>query len=515
MSTTANPVSDQPAASATTDTEHHGAARQTSQPAATRPAAPVRHRCSRGFLSHATNEWDRLPREIQDKILDGAGAFTKFVNRLLVKADLCGLSFEQCGQVWQDASDADWQGDVTLLPWADITVAPIAIRRSFLERHRRHINAEYFAAIAIRNGWTDLLEYDKPELLARAAARAGAVDILVDLYDVRKTVQPSYVVARNAAQFGQLEVIKLLFDAEPFLLCDRVVVELAVKGGNVDLVAWLWEHMPHLFSVKTMSTAACFNHMHIVRWLVDNSDIEPNIHVFRGAARVGNLELLQFLCERFPHVLETLEPGKGLSSASVPVIKWLEHRGLIDPAGVISCCVAAENIGLLEWAVARYNLEPSQCDIEGGFSFRRGTTAIWAIKRGFQLTELMISGAIRRCKTDFMHKAICHDLNMFVEFFIGTFHYGDGCLIEWWHFKYGIVFGQYQLEMAASTINIEILAHMLSMDGADWDLDAARRALETSLNATQRDIVDYMRETVSAARSLLDMAAALPPPQSP
>ncbi|KAL2912903.1 hypothetical protein HK105_207574 [Polyrhizophydium stewartii] len=139
-------------------------------PPAGRTDPPAPYRRTNGFRPDATNEWDRMPAEIQNKILDAAGPFTKFVNGLLLKAELLALSQKQREQVWQDANDVDWQGDVKSLPSVDIASRSLNITsRSFFvciqdDSWRK-------MQVALRNGWIDLLDFSKPKHLAFAGIR--------------------------------------------------------------------------------------------------------------------------------------------------------------------------------------------------------------------------------------------------------------------------------------------------------------------------------------------------------
>ncbi|KAL2913701.1 hypothetical protein HK105_206861 [Polyrhizophydium stewartii] len=185
-------VSSQLSAHLAGDTKHPAAALQPEPAAAAQPAAREPHHPQKRPRPSATNEWDRMPAEIQHMILATAGPFTKFVNGMLVAAELRGLSAKQRERLWQDAIDVDWQGDLHLLLHANIASKSLSFHnRRLFERAMGRFRIEDVTQVIIRNGWMDMLDFSGSGIVAPAAAREGALDLLEDLFDVKQIVRPS------------------------------------------------------------------------------------------------------------------------------------------------------------------------------------------------------------------------------------------------------------------------------------------------------------------------------------
>ncbi|KAL2913699.1 hypothetical protein HK105_206859 [Polyrhizophydium stewartii] len=60
----------------------------------------------------ATNEWDRMPAEIQNKIVAHAGAHTQFVNNRI-----SNINRRKFRQVVSEVFELDWQGDLRIPPF--------------------------------------------------------------------------------------------------------------------------------------------------------------------------------------------------------------------------------------------------------------------------------------------------------------------------------------------------------------------------------------------------------------
>ncbi|KAL2912279.1 hypothetical protein HK105_208270 [Polyrhizophydium stewartii] len=288
-------------------------------------------------------EWDRMPAEIQNKILDAASPFTKFVNGLLLAAELRALPDKQREQVWQDANDVDWQGDVKSLPSVDIASRSLSMSRWLVERLRgRHIEKNV-ARVMVRNGWTDMFDFEQPEALDWAAASEGDVDLLRELIDVRRAVEPERGLL-TAADQGQIGILKLLHQRAPCKRWLYIVGEGAARTGNRDLLAWIHKHHPESLGEDSANSAAMAGHVTVVRWLVGSVGIACNRYVLESVAQSNDLGLLQFLFERFPDGDDDLYLSQSFS------FSHLKTAGELD---------------ILKWAVAHYQVDLSENDIIG------------------------------------------------------------------------------------------------------------------------------------------------------
>ncbi|KAL2912126.1 hypothetical protein HK105_208403 [Polyrhizophydium stewartii] len=318
-----------------------------------RPAAASPHRRTNDFRPEATNEWDRMPAEVQRMVLATAGPFTLFVNGLLLAAELRGMPQKQREQVWQDANDADWQGDFTLLPPVDIDSKSLRLRRSFFVRGC--FSTGHTARVALRNGWTDLVDDAKPIDLARAAISEGDLELLRDLIDVRKFVTPSSLLLQYAASHGSLEAVEFLHRRMDPGACTFDIGRDAARSGNLDLVVWLSKHIPERLGRSAFEYSAWGNHMHIVSWLAENTGIPCDKHAIAHAARNGNVEMLTFLSERFPEAIG--DSGHGFVSSDMRALEWLDERGLVDGSKLAGHISQTGRIDVLEWALSHFQLD--------------------------------------------------------------------------------------------------------------------------------------------------------------
>ncbi|KAL2912904.1 hypothetical protein HK105_207575 [Polyrhizophydium stewartii] len=476
-------------------------------PPAGRTDPPAPYRRTNGFRPDATNEWDRMPAEIQNKILDAAGPFTKFVNGLLLKAELLALSDKQREQVWQDANDVDWQGDVKSLPFVDIASRSLNITtRSFFMRIP---NSKSKMQVALRNGWTDLLDFSKPEHLAFAGIAEGVFWLLEDLIDVRKIVDPERSFTLSTCDPFDVAMLEFLDQRMPAEQWNSKFGVKAAERGKLDLIVWLHTHHPACIDHDAYDSAASNGHMHIVRWLADNTDIECGGSAFESAARNDRFEMLKFLHSRFPEVLVEQKPLNGYVSSNIAIIQWLDEHDAMDPYVVAGHLFSTGSLDVLEWLMARFDVELDDWHFKRGHVGRQTKMLKQMHERGHELTLEAAKIATWQCNTDIMQWAIQRDrsvIPMLVEA-TATETLANATLVEWWRVRHGVVFGQRELEMAIRSCNDRLVKHMLEMDGADWDLEAARAALDQAVadsddGAYQHFHLDIRRSIDEAVRRL-------------
>ncbi|KAL2915715.1 hypothetical protein HK105_204661 [Polyrhizophydium stewartii] len=274
------------------------------------------------FRPSATNEWDRMPAEIQNMILPHASPFTKFVNGLLLAADLRGLPEQPREQVCQDANDANWQGDLGQLPPVDIAGKALRVSRDFLECLKSRFDRSVVIQLAIRSSWTDMISHDEPDKVAAAAALEGDLCVLRDLIDLRGLVD-----------------------------ADSTLVSYALSGKSFE--------------------AACF------------LSYRPNLRTFSNAAQMGHLEVVRYTGGQFPDLL--LDPRCREASANAGVLDWLDERGLVDRTSIARHIAGEGRIDVLEWALARFKLDLTESDLEDAYEGSHSDLLKWAYKRGVPL----------------------------------------------------------------------------------------------------------------------------------
>ncbi|KAL2915047.1 hypothetical protein HK105_205370 [Polyrhizophydium stewartii] len=367
-----------------------------------------------------------MPAEIQNKILSHSSPFTKFVNGLLLAAELRGMPEKQREHVWQDASDADWQGDLDLLPPIDIASKSLNIRsRSFLERCHNRFDRSFIVRVAVRNGWTDLFDFEHPELLAVSAAREGALDVLVDLIDVRKIAKPTTQLAVVAAEKGHLAIVKFVHERMPGGQWGKDVANAAAKSGNLDPVVWLKEHHPECFGPEAYPV-----------------QLDRNI----------------------------------LTASDVRVLEWLRERSLLRVEGVYVHIARAGNIEAYEWVKQRYGFEMREDEITNAYQMRQNDFIKHLYSHGLPLSKVSAAFAVAHCNTEIMNWAISRDRGVIPMVVEESAKFGQPVLIEWWRVRHGIVFGQQEFVAAAQHGNTEVVKHMIAADSGELDLEAALAA---------------------------------------
>nr|KAJ3404003.1 hypothetical protein HK105_003973 [Polyrhizophydium stewartii] len=200
------------------------------------------------------------PADTERRAPGASGLLAKFLAGELLAAELRAVPEDQRERVWQDAIDADWQGNVRQLPDLDITSKTLRMRQ--------------VARVVIRNEWTGLLDVSDAGAAAEAAAMEDAVWLLVDLVEKRKLVKAGGDLVVEAATSGSLEVIKYLHAKQKCRRWDSFTGCLAASSGSLDLLAWLKKNRASCIDSFALQGAVDSNHMHLVRWLVENATVE-------------------------------------------------------------------------------------------------------------------------------------------------------------------------------------------------------------------------------------------------
>ncbi|KAL2917200.1 hypothetical protein HK105_203264 [Polyrhizophydium stewartii] len=427
------------------------------------------------------SHWDRLPAELRDEVIGHTRPTLRwFTLRRFLKAEVESLDLATIERLWAEAFESDWQGDLQALPWVDKDSPSLLLvaSRGMLERlqaFRAIMSATTVQRLAVRRGWTDMFDYSKPELLALAAAQEGATDVLVDLFDVRRLVEPSCDLTEKAAQQAQLGVIELLHARLPNEQWRPRVGFHAAESGSLDLVIWLSQHHPECLVSSAISSAAWYNHMHIVRWIADNMGA-CNSHVLGYAAENGNLEMFNFLLERFPDILDDLDPGHSLVSANTDIIQWLDQNALVNPRKLVTHIIRRGEADALEWVLARFQVELREEDLEDAHKVKCNHLLKRMYARGVPFTNLSAQYAAQCCNVEMISRAIARGGHMTAMLIDATAAHGDPSLVEWWRVRHGVAFGQPELEAAIIGRNHKLAKYLLAMDSVDWDLDATRAA---------------------------------------
>nr|KAJ3418024.1 hypothetical protein HK105_000463 [Polyrhizophydium stewartii] len=474
------------------------------EPAVSPPASATPPRPQKRFRPSISNEWDRMPAEVQRMLLEAAGPFTLFVCGLLLKAELFSLSEEQKERLWQDIIDADWQGDLFTFPSINIASASISLRRPIVGRLKVRYSNKQVTQIVIRNGWTDLLDFSNPVQLLAAAISLDDIGLIQTLYDqhqVGRHVRPFLLHQAVPSRVATLKFLNERFhrnDWRPWLASDIHLVD------NLEIIIWLDRHHPECLEFDGLWNAAQGNHMHIVRWLVENTGCECSLKVLAAATRNNNLEMVEFLAGRFPLILDTNEIVPKLASSDMSVILWIEAHGRIDHDWMIEHLCSVGDVALLNWYMDRFKVDISGVNLYRAYHKCQTKLLKWLYKHKVQFGPADAQLAASACNTDIMQWAIQRNPAVTPMLFEATAVRGDAALVEWWRVRHGVVFGQRELEMAIRDYNCRMVKHLLEMDGADWDLEATHAALDDAEGASK----DYHEISVSEMHTAIATSAA-------
>ncbi|KAL2914093.1 hypothetical protein HK105_206351 [Polyrhizophydium stewartii] len=253
------------------------------------------------FRPDATNEWDRMPAEIQSMILAHAGVLTLWLNG---RIDHTKLNLELFKSMLCDVFETNWQGELIRLPFDEFE------EEYFYEPYWRIRTRSMHARVkalrfnnldegleqaAILNGWNDLLDFDKPEGIAFNAAICGSIVMLEHLVDERKavTLDKKHVIV--TAHFGHLELLKWLGGRMPDGSWSTQVMDEAAGNGHIDCVKWLHANRTEGCKTRAMDGAAFEGRLDVVKFLHTNRTEGCTTIAMDYAAKNGHLAVVEFL----------------------------------------------------------------------------------------------------------------------------------------------------------------------------------------------------------------------------
>ncbi|KAL2913133.1 hypothetical protein HK105_207371 [Polyrhizophydium stewartii] len=370
-------------------------------------------------LPPGASHWDRMPAELRHMVLEAAGTLTKFAAGVVLPAELQSLSMAQQDELWRDVFECDWQGDLKSLPSPfGLSACFTSVRsRAMLARIRAAgiADAQTLGRVAIRNGWTDELDHAKPERLAEAAAREGAVWLLAELVDVRKTAQVDWMHASMAAMAGHADTVRFVCERMPAKHCGAYLVDCAAANGHVGVAEWLHGRFGAKCSRGAADDAAGNGHVHALGWLEQHMGVQCTADAVAKAARGGRLHVLQHLASTRPHLLRdagTIDAAA--AGRDVRVLKWLHARGMLaasqDSVRALVKDGAAESV---EWLCGAFCLPVAQDVLVEACSFNHGALVRWILaQRGIAVSHDSIAAAVRLKSLDALKALILHDSSM-------------------------------------------------------------------------------------------------------
>ncbi|KAL2911535.1 hypothetical protein HK105_208979 [Polyrhizophydium stewartii] len=369
------------------------------------------------FRPSATNEWDRMPAEIQNMILKHAGVLTLWVNGRIRSPKR--ISMEEFASLLCDVFETDWQGDLTKLPFRVCPYGPL--NYSFWHMHTRSMHARIKALghfwlgdgldqAAILNGWTDLLDFDRPKELSMNAAECGSISMLEQLVDERKVVTLESGHAEKAAYSGHLEVLKWLHERMPNGSWTTQVMASAALRGKLDCLKWLHANRTEGCTTKAMNNAAADGHLSVVKWLHANRTEGCTTWAMDDAADNGHLAVVKWLHENRTEGCTEEAMSYATQAGHADIVEWLHKNctegNIADAAvtaakfgevaviqrihamapDVITQNVADEaasfgRVALLDWIIDNTSVRPAAREIARALEGKRLRTVVWFRKR--------------------------------------------------------------------------------------------------------------------------------------
>uniref|UniRef100_A0A6C0CAU7 Uncharacterized protein n=1 Tax=viral metagenome TaxID=1070528 RepID=A0A6C0CAU7_9ZZZZ len=151
------------------------------------------------------------------------------------------------------------------------------------------------------------------DMIVSNAAKNGFMDIVKFLvFDLNRSLGDA---AYFAALRGHFQIVKFIYSVDPTALFE--VCEGAARSGNLDILKFAYQ-----FGYSMMHDFYCTD-VNILKWLLDDGHISPDINISKKIAWSGNLECLQFLYRnKFP-VLDKDVFARAVRGQNVEMIKWL------------------------------------------------------------------------------------------------------------------------------------------------------------------------------------------------
>jgi hypothetical protein len=229
----------------------------------------------------------------------------------------------------------------------------------------------------------------------QGAAESGRIDILEWLLSVG--VKPGSCAYASAALCGHIRVMRWLRNPRKGNVTrhlDGWSLENAIIGGHTDLAEWLLEQVDGKDSCNSaIYTAMKHGEEGIYQKLVEKCKHEDQIEYrLQGAARVGNLKLVQALYSR-AGVLKSPSgvARRAIKSKNLKLVKWLccKRKFCKD---VFTAAVKVGDLRILEYLKEKCEVD-KYAHVEAAFAGHDHVTK-WLIENGYSLSEEVFEEAV-------------------------------------------------------------------------------------------------------------------------
>ncbi|KAL2914681.1 hypothetical protein HK105_205820 [Polyrhizophydium stewartii] len=281
-------------------------------------------------LPRGQSLWDRLPRELEDEVLQHAEPIVRLATGRITREQAEALPGTVQRRLWFETLDGDLLGVAARLPRCELPFR-------FFWRLRSRALYDEAAALGIplhrrglqhaaaRHRWDDALELgdDQAQAAAVLAAQAGALSLLVGMAD-RPGVVLTEAMAQSAAFWGHADVVEFLHSRMPDGSWSPGVMDRAAWGGNIAIVRFLNEHRTEGCTTDAMDWAASEGHLEVLKFLHAHRSEGCSRSALDMAAAGGFLDVVRWL------VTERNERGAGnaitwaTETGSDDVVEWLK-----------------------------------------------------------------------------------------------------------------------------------------------------------------------------------------------
>nr|KAJ3414848.1 hypothetical protein HK105_001656 [Polyrhizophydium stewartii] len=243
------------------------------------------------------------------------------------------------------------------------------------------ISSHITQRLAVIHGWSDLYNHEDPYDLAWAATLENAVDVLEDLYDVRRLIELSPRHAVDAACKGRLETVRWLQQRMPSERWPTSVMDHAADSGNLDLVIWLHDNSPVGCTSNAIDRAAEKGHLHIIVWLANNRNEGCSVLAFKHASKSVSAEMLEFLRQRYPEVYLRTDDYTYQEATHLEVLKWIEqHRPSLPLERLLPQVIKAGNAETLEWLTGKTAVQFGPEVLHAAIEDNHAALAAWLVR---------------------------------------------------------------------------------------------------------------------------------------
>ncbi|KAL2918953.1 hypothetical protein HK105_201222 [Polyrhizophydium stewartii] len=308
------------------------------------------------FRPWATNEWDRMPAEIQNKILAHAGVLALWLNG---RIDDAKIDLEQFKSMLCDVFELDWQGDLIKLPFARFYGGQVVEQFWRIRSRSMHARVKALGIISLNEGldqaamlnmWTDLLDFGRSWELGRSAMRCGSVAMLEYLVDERKAMVLSGNHAELVAEHGHLVLFKWLHRRIPNSSWSTWVMDNAAAYGHLDCIKWLHMNRTEGCTTRAMNNAASNRHLYVIKWLHVNRTEGCTKDAMNNAASNGHLDVVKWLHANRTEgcTVDAMDCAAG--EGHIDIVRWLHaNRTEGCTTRAMNRAASSGHLALVEW----------------------------------------------------------------------------------------------------------------------------------------------------------------------